>query len=197
MDLKIHLLEYSLLSIGGILFIPLVKNFSARNDTYFKGCITLVVGYVLFELSKCYRPADWVPVFLFSLIFSVPVIICILLKAFNNAKASIELLKNIFPFLFGLLLSFYSCSVIANGAFDKSNVKERHQLAISKYQSGGKGGTSEHIVVTHWIPGQQYWDFKVNDDYFNQTIPNSSVYSIKTKSGMFGFEWVAFYELIK
>ncbi len=157
------------------------------------GALLLITGFISFLVSAAYHAFDGGGLFLFSLRYSIPPLLCFwaALVFFFRGKSFFHRL--LFPVLVsslaGALLLGFSWTKILNVRKDTARPQYRQVLVLDRRKEG-KHSDIPYLYVEGWKPGRVTEKFQVSGKFFAQAIPQKTVVILETKPGHFGFEWL-------
>lgn len=166
-----------------------------RNTVYAVSVASLAVGGLLLVIGlKFYRPLDGTVVFLFSLRYSIPVLVLFAVFAViwlkGRSSSHRELAVNSLIALFGIPLAGVALVIVLNGYLDKSATSMHEMLVAGKKVTHSSKSTSYYIRVKSWRKGRQSEKIKVSKQLYRQVRTGKTVVSIETGPGYLQFEWL-------
>jgi len=157
--------------------------------------LVTVTGIVALILTfDTYEPLDPGKVFVNSLQYSLPLFVLFtwfsihLLKGRSSSHR--ELITVFFICLFGFPLAGFGFNGYLNGVLDENPPAVHEVLVVNKYYSKSKNSYSYYARVESWREPESTEKLKVSKSYYNSLQPGTSVITITTKPGKFGFEWI-------
>ena len=143
---------------------------------------------------KFYRPLDGVDVFVFSLHYSIPMLVlfCLLAVIWLKGRSSShrELIVNFLFGLFGIPMAGAGLVIVMNGFLDRSAI-EMHEATVSdKRVSHSDKSTSYYLRVKSWRTGHPSEELKVSRQLYRQVRAGTTVIAIATRPGYLNFEWL-------
>jgi hypothetical protein len=152
------------------------------------GIVTMIIA-----LSS-FKPLDRGKVFVDSLKFSLPLLVLFtwfsirLLKGRSSSHR--ELIAVFFIALFAFPLAGFGYSGFLNGALDDSSPAVHQVMVLNKYYKRSKNKNTYYAVVKSWRKPEAAEKLRISKSFYNYLQPGSSMITIKTKPGKFGFEWI-------
>jgi hypothetical protein len=87
-------------------------------------------------------------------------------------------------------LAGFGYSGFLNGALDDTPPVIHQVPVINKYYSRSKNNYSYYAIVESWRETENTEKLSISKSFYNFLQPGSSMITITTKSGKFGFEWI-------
>lgn len=157
--------------------------------------LVTVTGIVALILTfTTYKPLDPGKVFVNSLQYSLPLFVLFtwfsihLLKGRSSSHR--ELIAVFFICLLGFPLAGFGYNGYLNGALDDNPPAVHEVLVVNKYYSKSKNSYSYYARVESWREAETTEKLGVSKKYYNSLQPGTSVITVTTKPGKFGFEWI-------
>ena len=173
-----------------------------RNAIYTVSVASLILGGVMLFLGlRFYPPLDSEKVFLFSLRYSLAVLVLFCLFAVlwlkGRSSSHRELLTNLLFALFGIPLAGFALVMVLNGYLDSSAITIHEAKVSGKRISHSDKSTSYHLRVKSWRAGHSSEEFKVSFQLYRQVKAGETIVGIATRPGYFQFEWLVSVQIKK
>jgi hypothetical protein len=170
---------YATLAAGGVVFC-----FSLTYGMLENARLT----YPVVESAQCWGYASqyFVPAILIAVIMGFGAI-----RGF--ATSSRIYINFVLSFCIGAVVLGYFGTQYVNGKNDEATPTSFVQPVVHKYTTRGKSTTYYHLSLAPWRAGGSRFSFDVDYGTYEATISGKTRYTITTKPGALGLEWVTGY----
>ena len=170
-----------------------------RHICYGIGILSLAAGFFLLVFSSSsYKPLDEWDVFVFSLKYSLPSFVLVMMVVVQLIKGRSsshrELLTIFFICLFGVPMTVDGAVTVMNGYGDTASVRGHRCRIIDRYTTHSKSSTYYYIQVESWRKERTRETLDVPSSVYDRAFPGK-IMDISTKPGRYGFEWLVGYHL--
>lgn len=140
-----------------------------------------------------YRPMDFFPLFLYTLKYSLPLLIGFLILSImflrGRASSHREFIFILIITLTGFPLLGLGLGVYLNGYLDHTQEMVIETEVLNKTISRSDNSTSYYAIVRSWRrPGTE--KIRVNSEDYRKLRPRDSELIVVTQGGRYGFEWI-------